>query len=151
MLGYYRQPEETEMALRDGWFRTGDLARLDADGYAYIVDRKKDLVIVGGLKVYPREVEEVLYQHPGVAEAAAVGVPDPEHGEVLRAFVVLKAGASPSPEELIAFVRERIAHYKAPRSIEFRVSLPRTGVQKVLRRVLREEGLAATGPTSPAR
>jgi long-chain acyl-CoA synthetase len=156
MLGYYRQPEETAAVLRDGWFRTGDLARLDADGYAYIVDRKKDIVIVGGFKVYPREVEEVLYQHPSVAEAAAIGVPDREHGEVIKAFVVPKAGANPSADELIQFVRVRIAHYKAPRYVEFRASLPRTGVQKVLRRVLRDESLspttaAAAPPTVPAR
>jgi long-chain acyl-CoA synthetase len=151
MLGYYHQPEETAAVLRDGWFRTGDLARLDADGYAYIVDRKKDLVIVGGLKVYPREVEEVLFQHPAVAEAAAVGVPDAEHGEVVKAFVVAKPGTQPTAEELIAFVRARIAHYKAPRTVEFRTSLPRTGVQKVLRRTLRDESVASAAPTVPAR
>ena len=151
MLGYYRQPEETAAVLRDGWFRTGDIARLDADGYAYVVDRKKDMVNVGGMKVYPRQVEDVLFQHPGVADAAAIGVPDAEHGEVIVAFVVRKPGTSASEEELIRFVRERIAHYKAPRTIEFRESLPRSGVQKVLRRVLRDEWAArhpaaATGP-----
>ena len=156
MLGYYHQPEETNLVLQDGWFRTGDVARLDADGYAYIVDRKKDMINVGGLKVYPREVEEVLFQHAGVADVAVVGVPDPELGEVVKAFVVRKPGAMPTVEELQAFVRERIAHYKSPRTIEFRDALPRTAVQKVLRRVLRDEGVAATAPgpsaaTGPAR
>ncbi len=149
MLGYYEQPEETAMALRDGWLFTGDLARVDADGYCYIVDRKKDMVDVGGLKVFPREVEEVLYQHPDIAEAAAVGVPDPEHGEVIKAFVVVKPGRTLAPEDVIAFVRERIAHYKAPRSVEFRTELPRSGVQKVLRRALREGHDGE--PTAPAR
>jgi len=148
MLGYYNQPEETALVLKDGWFSTGDVARIDPDGFAYIVDRKKDMVNVGGMKVYPREVEEVLFQHPGVADVAAVGAPDPEHGEVVVAFVVKKPGATATSDELIAFVRERIAHYKAPRRIEFRDSLPRTGVQKVLRRVLREE--AAKLPPLPA-
>ncbi|MGA8274813.1 MAG: long-chain fatty acid--CoA ligase [Thermoplasmata archaeon] len=157
MLGYYHNEAETAMVLRDGWFRTGDIARIDADGFAYIVDRKKDTINVGGMKLYPREVEEVLYQHPAIAEAAAIGVPDAGHGEVVKAFVVLKPGIPATESELIAFVRERIAHYKAPRTIEFRTSLPRSGVQKVLRRVLKEESIAATSaapagaPTSPVR
>ncbi len=152
MLGYFGHPEETAAVLKDGWFRTGDAARVDADGFAYIVDRKKDMVNVGGMKVYPREVEEVLFQHPAVADAAAVGVPDATHGEVIKAYVVLKPGASATAEELIAFVRERIAHYKAPRSIEFRDALPKSGVQKVLRRVLREESAAPAPPaTAPGR
>ena len=138
MLGYYRQPEETALVLSDGWLRTGDIARIDPDGYAFVVDRKKDMINVAGMKVYPREVEEVLFQHPAVADAAAVGVPDAEHGEVVKAFVVKRRGATVTAEELIRFVRERIAHYKAPRSIEFRDALPRSGVQKVLRRVLRD-------------
>ena len=151
MLGYYQQPEETAAVLHDGWFRTGDMARLDVDGYAYIVDRKKDMVNVGGLKVYPREVEDVLFQHPAVADAAAIGVPDAERGEVVVAFVVRKPGSAVSEEVLIQFVRERIAHFKAPRSIEFRDALPRSGVQKVLRRVLRDEWTAQhpTGARAP--
>jgi len=154
MRGYFGQPRETELVLRDGWFRTGDIARIDADGYAYIVDRKKDMIDVGGFKVYPREVEEVLFQHPAVADAAVVGVGDPTRGESVKAFVVKRPGASVSADELIAFVRERIAHYKAPRSVEFRDALPRSGVQKVLRRVLRDqaEGTAAPAPaTAPAK
>jgi long-chain acyl-CoA synthetase len=138
MLGYYRQPEETALVLEDGWLKTGDVATIDADGYATIVDRKKDLIDVAGLKVYPREVEEVLYQHADVADAAVIGVPDEARGEVPKAFVVLKKGSTATAEELIQFVRERIAHYKAPRTIEFRTELPRSGVQKVLRRVLRD-------------
>lgn len=151
MLGYYHQPEETARALRDGWLLTGDIARIDADGYAYIVDRKKDVILVGGMKVYPREVEEVLFQHPGVVDAAVVGVPDLAHGEVAKAFVVRTPGTAVTEAELIAFVRERIAHFKAPRSVEFRDSLPRSSVQKLLRRSLREPGTAGPAPRTPAR
>jgi long-chain acyl-CoA synthetase len=152
MLGYYHQPEETAMVLQDGWFRTGDIAYIDTDGYCFIVDRKKDLINVGGLKVYPRDVEEVLFQHPTVADAAVVGVPDAELGEVVHAFVVTKPGTTVSADELIQFVRERVAHYKAPRVIEFRTALPRSGVQKVLRRELRAGALggATTSPPSAA-
>ncbi len=146
MLGYFRKPEETALVLRDGWLLTGDIARIDAEGYAYIVDRKKDVINVGGLKVYPREVEEVLLEHPAVADAAVVGVADVEHGEIPWAFVVPRPGSTPREEELIAFVRGRIAHYKAPRAVEFRESLPRTGVQKVLRRALKEEALRSARP-----
>ena len=152
MLGYYRAPEETAAVLRDGWFLTGDIARVDPDGFAYIVDRKKDVINVGGLKVYPREVEEVLLQHPGVADAAVVGRAEGARGEVAAAFVVRRPGATPSAAELIEFVRGRLAHYKAPRTIEFLEALPRSGVQKVLRRELR--GPRATVPpetTAPAR
>ncbi len=159
MLGYYHQPKETAAVLQDGWFKTGDIAYIDAEGYCFIVDRKKDLINVGGLKVYPREVEEVLFQNPGVADAAVVGVPDAELGEVVRAFVVKKPGATVTGEELIQFVRDRVAHYKAPRVVEFRNALPRSGVQKVLRRELRAEaiagvsrsGAAAVPATGPAR
>ncbi|HKN07547.1 MAG TPA: long-chain fatty acid--CoA ligase [Thermoplasmata archaeon] len=149
MLGYYHQPEETAAVLKDGWFRTGDIARIDADGFAYIVDRKKDMVNVGGMKVYPREVEEVLFQHPAVADVAVVGGPDPERGESVVAFVVRKPGVAVTADELIAFVRDRIAHYKAPHRVEFREQLPRSGVQKVLRRVLREEAAALPPPSAP--
>ena len=148
MAGYYRTPSETALVLVDGWLRTGDVARIDAEGYAYIVDRKKDMINVGGLKVYPRQVEEVLERHPGIAEAAVVGVPDPELGESVRAFVVPKPGVALDPSEVIAFVRSRIAHYKAPRSVEVRPSLPKSGIQKVLRRELRE--MARGGATAPA-
>lgn len=139
MLGYYHAEGETAAVLRDGWLRTGDLASIDADGYVTILDRLKDVINVGGMKVYPREVEEVLLQHRAVADAAAVGVPDATHGEVVKAFVVRRAGATVDEAALIQFVRERIAHYKAPRSIEFRDQLPRSVIQKVLRRDLRME------------
>ncbi len=142
MLGYYHRPDETMDVLHDGWLRTGDLARLDADGYAFIVDRKKDVINVGGLKVYPREVEELLRTFPGVADVAVVAAPDRELGEVPRAYVVPSAGAQLRAEELIAFVRGRLAHYKAPRSVEFRPSLPKSGIQKTLRRTLRDEAFA---------
>jgi long-chain acyl-CoA synthetase len=148
MLGYYRQPEETSGVLRGDWLLSGDLGRIDADGYAYIVDRKKDLIIVGGFNVYPREVEEVLYQHPGLLEAAVVGRPDVRLGEVVVAFAVRKPGSTATEKELIDFVRDRIAHYKAPRTITFREKLPRSSVQKVLRRELRDE--AAGAPAVPA-
>jgi long-chain acyl-CoA synthetase len=146
MLGYYQHPEDTSAVLREGWFRTGDIARIDADGYCFIVDRKKDMINVGGLKVYPRDVEEVLFQHPAVQDAAVVGVPDPELGEAVKAFVVRTPGSTVSAEELIAFVRERLAHFKAPKSVEFRDALPKSGVQKVLRRVLRDGDASATRP-----
>jgi long-chain acyl-CoA synthetase len=148
MLGYYGRPEESALVLRDGWLYTGDVGRIDADGYAFIVDRKKDLINVGGLKVYPREVEEVLLRAPGVAEAAVVGVPDPTLGEVVRAFIVPRPGATPSEAELIEFVRARLAHFKAPRSVVFRDTLPKSGVQKVLRRALRDP---APPPPAPVR
>ena len=150
MLGYYRQPEETARAIRDGWLLTGDIARLDENGFAYVVDRKKDVVNVGGMKVYPREVEDVLFQHPAVSDAAAVGIPDAALGEVVKAFVVRKPGATVTAEELIEFVRERIPHFKAPRSVEFRDALPRSGVQKVLRRQLRDSA-GAPAPGVPSR
>ena len=149
MLGYYHQAEETREVLDDGWLRTGDLARLDADGYAYVLDRKKDLINVGGLKVYPREVEEVLLSHPAVADAAVVASPDPILGEVPRAFVVRAPNARADETELIELVRRHLAHYKAPRAITFRASLPKSGVQKTLRRELRDEAFrAATGSAS---
>ena len=139
MLGYYRHPEESAQVLHDGWLSTGDLARLDADGYCYIVDRLKDMINVGGLKVYPREVEEVLHGHPDISEAAVFGVSDPQRGEVVQAAVVCRPGHTTSPEALIAYLRERLAHYKVPRQIEFRASLPRSHIQKVLKRDLRAE------------
>ena len=146
MLGYAGRPDETAQAVRGGWLFTGDVARIDPEGYAFIVDRKKDMIDVGGFKVYPREVEEVLYRIPGVAEAACVGVPDAALGEVVKAFLVLRPGASVSEAEVIAFVRAHIAHYKAPRAVEFRATLPKSGVQKVLRRELRAPPTPAQSP-----
>jgi long-chain acyl-CoA synthetase len=139
MRGYLNRPEETAVALREGWLFTGDMAWRDPDGFFYIVDRKKEMINVGGLKVYPREVEEVLYRHPAVQEAAAIPAPDPERGEVVKAFVVLRPGMQVSPEELIAHCRRELAPHKVPRRVEFRSELPKSLIGKVLRRVLAEE------------
>ena len=140
MKGYWNNDEETRMVLNDGWLLTGDIAKMDEDGYFYIVDRKKDMIDVGGLKVYPREVEEVLFEHPAVKEAAAVGVPDQYRGESVKAFVVLKDPASREGKEseLTQFCMQRLAKYKVPRSFEFVPDLPKTLVGKVLRRRLKE-------------
>jgi long-chain acyl-CoA synthetase len=137
MKGYWNKPAETALVLRDGWLYTGDIARKDADGYFYIVDRKKDMIIAGGFNIYPREVEEVLFECPKIEEAAVIGVPDEYRGETVKAFVVLKAGVTATAEEIIAFCRERMAAYKAPRQVVFRDSLPKSGVGKYLRRELR--------------
>ncbi|HEX6676136.1 MAG TPA: long-chain fatty acid--CoA ligase [Actinomycetes bacterium] len=134
MKGYWRREEATREAIPDGWFRTGDLARQDGDGYFFIVDRKKDLIIRGGYNVYPREVEEVLYEHPAVAEAAVVGLPHPTHGEEVGAAVVLKPGAAATPAELQAFCKERVAAYKYPRHLWLEAALPKTATGKLLRR-----------------
>lgn len=137
MKGYWNKPAETALVLRDGWLYTGDIAKKDADGYFYIVDRKKDMIIAGGYNIYPREVEEVLFECPKVQEAAVIGVPDAYRGETVKAFVVLKPGLAATAEEIIAFCRERLAGYKVPRLIVFRDSLPKSGVGKYLRRELR--------------
>jgi len=134
MKSYWGNPEATAETIRDGWLSTGDLARMDEDGYFFIVDRKKDLIIRGGYNVYPREVEEVLYEHPAVAEAAVIGIPDALLGEEICAAVGLKAGANATPEELIAFVKERLAAYKYPRQIWIVDTLPKTATGKILRR-----------------
>ncbi|KAF0994232.1 long-chain-fatty-acid--CoA ligase [Geobacillus sp. TFV-3] len=139
MKGYWNRPEETEQVLRDGWLYTGDIGYMDERGYFYIVDRKKDVIIAGGYNIYPREVEEALYEHPKVQEAAVIGVPDPYRGETVKAFVVLKPGEACSEKELDAFMRQRLAVYKVPRIYEFRSELPKTAVGKILRRVLVEE------------
>jgi long-chain acyl-CoA synthetase len=141
MKGYWNKPEETAQALKGGWLHTGDIAMMDERGYFYIVDRAKDMIIASGYNVYPREVEEVLYQHPKVAEVAVIGVPDPYRGETVKAFIVPRAGERPSIEELTQFCRERLAAYKVPRLIEFRDSLPKSAVGKVLKRELRREEL----------
>lgn len=138
MKGYWNQPAETALVLREGWFYTGDIAKRDADGYYYIVDRKKDMIIAGGYNIYPREVEEVLFECPKVKEAGVVGVADAYRGENVKAFVVLKTGQTATPEEIIAFCRERMACYKVPREVVFLEALPRSGVGKYLRRELRK-------------
>ena len=147
MKGYWKMEEETKKVLVNGWLLTGDMAKMDEDGYFYIVDRKKDMIIAGGYNIYPREVEEVLYEHPAVMEAAVVGVPDPYRGETVKAFIVLKPEyrGKVSEEEIIKFCRERLAAYKVPRLIEFRDELPKSAVGKILRRVLRDEELKKAG------
>lgn len=137
MRGYLNLPDETAEALRDGWLYTGDIGEFDADGYLYIRDRKKDLVIVGGYNVYPREVEEVLFTHPDVAEAAVVGQPDAYRGEILRAFVVLRPGCQFDEEALKAFCAANLARYKVPARIEALDALPKTGVNKTDKKVLK--------------
>jgi long-chain acyl-CoA synthetase len=141
MKGYWNKPEETAHALKGGWLHTGDIARMDDRGYFYIVDRAKDMIIASGYNVYPREVEEVLYQHPQVAEVAVIGVPDPYRGETVKAFIVPRAGEELNEEEITSFCRERLAAYKIPRLIEFRDSLPKSAVGKVLKRELRQQEL----------
>ncbi|WP_392958163.1 long-chain fatty acid--CoA ligase [Streptomyces sp. LN245] len=143
MKGYYNRPEATSEVLRDGWFRTGDLARRDADGWLYVVDRTKDLIIRGGFNIYPREIEEVLLTHPAVSTAAVLGVPHTTHGEEVKACVVLAPGAELTAEELIAWCRERMAGYKYPRLVEFREGLPTNATGKILKRELRD------APTAP--
>ena len=138
MKGYWQQPEETASAIRDGWFYTGDVARMDEDGYFYIVQRKKDMIIVSGFNVYPSEVEEVLFTHPAVMEAAVIGVPDAYRGEAVKAFVVLKPEEQATAEQLIEYCRTKLAKFKVPSLIEFTSGLPKSGVGKVLRRTLRE-------------
>jgi long-chain acyl-CoA synthetase len=145
MKGYWNNEAETKLVLRDGWLLTGDIAKMDVDGYFYIVDRKKDLISVGGLKVYPREVEEILFEHPAVKEAAVVGYPDPYMGETVKAYIVLKdpAQKGQAEAEITAFCRDRLAKYKVPYKYEFVSELPKSLVGKVLRRKLREEAATA--------
>ena len=136
--GYWGKPEETAAALPDGRLRTGDVGFVDAEGWVYLVDRRKDLIIASGYKVWPREVEDVLYTHPAVREAAVVGVPDEYRGETVKAFVSLQPGAQASPEELVGHCRERMAAYKYPRDVEVVDELPKSPSGKILRRALRE-------------
>src|SRR5690606_10286928 len=138
--GYWNKPEATAKTLRDGWVFTGDMGRVDADGYLSFMGRFKEMIKVSGYSVFPEEVEAILVRHPAIAQAGVIGVPDPEKGEVVKAFVVPKPGLAdrPSEAELIGWARENMAVYKAPRQIEFRDSLPATGARKMLRRLLKE-------------
>ena len=143
--GYFGMPTETNNTLRGEWLYTGDIARMDEEGYFYIVDRKKDMILSAGYNVYPREVEEVLYQHPKVLEAAVIGIPDGVRGERIAAYLTLKPGEQATPAEIRTFCRERLAPYKQPRTVRFREDLPKSLAGKVLRRQLREEILAEMG------
>ena len=139
MLGYWNRPEQTAQTLRDGWLYTGDMARMDEEGFFYIVDRKKDMIIASGYNIYPREIEEVLFENSKVQEAAAAGVPDAYRGETVKAYVVLKEGQTATEEELIDFCKARLAPYKVPKMIEVRDGLPKSAVGKLLRRKLVDE------------
>jgi len=138
MLGYWNQPEATSKAIRDGWFHSGDAGYLDRDGYLYIYDRVKDMIISGGENIYPAEVENALFSHPAVADVAVIGVPDDKWGEAVKAVVVKKPGAEVTPEALMVYARERIAGYKVPRSVDFVDALPRNPTGKILKRELRK-------------
>ncbi|MFC1577876.1 long-chain fatty acid--CoA ligase [Thermodesulfobacteriota bacterium] len=142
MKEYWNNPEETAGQMKNGWLSTGDIVVQDEDDYFAIVDRKKDMIIAGGYNIYPREIDEVLYQHPKVADAVAVGIADEYRGETIKAFVVAKEGETLTEEEIIAFCREKLAAYKAPKKVEFRNELPKSAVGKILRKVLRDEEAA---------
>ena len=151
MKGYWNLPEATAKALRvgpdgePGWFYSADIGYMDEEGYIHMVDRKKDMIIAGGYNIYPTDVEAVLFEHPKVKEAAVIGIPDEQRGETVKAFIVLKEGETATPEEIMAFCRERMAAYKAPRLVEFRLDLPKSLIGKVLRRRLREEEAQRAG------
>ncbi|MFZ0240773.1 MAG: long-chain fatty acid--CoA ligase [Desulfobacterales bacterium] len=139
MAGYWNNPGATAETLIDGWLHTGDIAQMDEEGYFYIVDRKKDMIISGGYNVYPRDIEEVYFEHPDVKEATAIGIPHPTRGEAVKVFIVLKEGKTATPEEIIAFCREKLAKYKWPTEVEFRTELPKSNVGKVLKKELRQK------------
>lgn len=135
--GYYKMPDETAKTIRDGWLYSGDIGKMDSEGYFYIVDRKKDMIIAGGYNIYPRDIDEVLFEHPKILEACAVGIPDSYRGETVKAFVVLKPGEQMSEQEVIDYCREKLARYKVPTQVEFIQTLPKSGVGKILRKELR--------------
>jgi long-chain acyl-CoA synthetase len=138
MKGYYKKPEETAQVLKDGWLYTGDIGMFDEDGYLTIVDRKKDMIIAGGYNIYPREIDEILFQHPKILEACSIGVPDAYRGETVKAYVVVKPGETLTADEIIQFSREKLAAYKAPKMVEFIDALPKSAVGKVLRKEVKE-------------
>lgn len=142
MKGYWNKPEETAKTLTDGWLYTGDIAKMDEDGYFYIVDRKKDMILSGGYNVYPRDIEEVLYENPKVQEAAAIGIPHPTRGEAIKIFIVMKEGKTAIQEEIVEYCAGKLAKYKLPTEVEFRDELPKTNVGKILKKELREEEMA---------
>ena len=149
MAGYWNMPAETAGVLKDGWLHTGDLATMDEDGYFSIVGRKKDMILASGYNVYPDEVDGVLMKHPAVLEAATIGVPDPKRGESIKSFIVLKPGEHATAEQIVAYCRSNLAAYKVPRIVEFRESLPKSGILKILRMALREEERAKTSSATP--
>ncbi|MHB9097838.1 MAG: AMP-binding protein, partial [Syntrophales bacterium] len=136
--GYYKLPEETAKTFRNGWLHTGDMAKMDKEGYLYIVERKKDLIIRGGFNIYPRDIEEILYQHPAIQDAVAIGVPAPVMGEEIKVYVVPKEGMTVSVEEILQYCQSHLAKYKWPKFIEFTKSLPRNPMGKILRKELRK-------------
>lgn len=142
MKGYWRRPEETALTIRNGWLYTGDIARMDEEGYFYILDLKKDMIIAGGFNIYPKDIDQVLLEHPKIAEAVAVGIPDRYRGQSIKVFVVLKPGQTASEEEILDFCRRNLAKYKVPTQIEFRTHLPKTHSPKILRRILQQEAMA---------
>jgi long-chain acyl-CoA synthetase len=148
MKGYYKLPDETAAAIRKGWFHSGDMGHLDEDGFLYITERKKDLIIRGGFNIFPRDIEEVLYGHEAVQEAAVVGVPDPKLGEEVKAFVVLRPGGRATEEELIALCRDRLAKYKTPKWVTFVGELPKNAVGKILKKELRERAKSDAGASA---
>jgi len=139
MRGYWQRPGETASTLQDGWLYTGDIARMDEEGYFFIVDRKKDMIISGGYNIYPREIDEVLYEHPKVEDAVCVGIPHTSRGEIVKAYIVAKPGETLDKKEILGFCRQKLASFKVPRQVEFREELPKTIVGKILRRTLRDE------------
>ncbi len=139
MAGYWNKPEATAETLVDGWLHTGDIGQMDAEGYFYIVDRKKDMIISGGFNVYPRDIEEVFFEHPKVQEASAIGIPHSTRGEAVKVFIVLKEGLNATQDEMIAFCREKLAKFKWPTEVEFRTELPKSNVGKVLKKELRDK------------
>ena len=139
MQGYWNRPDATNDTMKDGWLYTGDIAKMDEDGYFYIVDRKKDMILSGGYNVYPRDIDEIFYEHPKVEEACAIGIPHETRGEQIKVFVVLKAGQTATEEELIDYCKDKLAKYKLPTKIEFRTELPKSTVGKILRKDLRKE------------
>ena len=142
MKGYWQMPEETAGTLKDGWLYTGDIAKMDEEGYFFIVDRKKDMIISGGLNVYPRDIEEVFYEHPKVMEATAIGIPHPSRGEQVKVFVVLNEGETATEKELLEYCKDKLATFKIPTMIEFREDLPKTNVGKILKKDLKAEEMA---------
>ena len=150
MMGYYKDPEETNKTIAEGgWLYTGDIGYMDEDGYFYITDRKKELIIVGGFNVFPREIDELIYQHPKVKEGITVGIPDECKGERIKVYIVLKEAETATPDEFIAYFRERLTPYKVPSEVEFRAELPKSMIGKILRRALREEEMRKAEKTQP--